>query len=295
MAESKIEWTEQTWNPVTGCTHISKGCSNCYAERMSKRLKAMGQKKYANGFNVTLHPDSLHEPLKIKKPTVFFVCSMGDLFHNSVPFSFIDSVHAVAALCPQHTFIMLTKRSARLASYCSQYRECEIRKAWSQLGYYEQTNPMVKRYVQTWPNIWYGVTVCNQEEADEKIVELHSIPSENKFISFEPLLEEIDVDYPEGVYGSGPSVCCSGHECGCGGGPTEPPLIYGIKQVIAGCESGPGRRYSKPLWFRILRDQCAASGVAFMLKQMEANGKLVKMPELDGVVHSNLIWTNNGG
>ena len=103
MNKTKIAWTERTWNPVTGCTKISEGCRHCYAETMAKRLQGMEQKRYANGFQLTLHPEALNEPKKIKEPSMFFVCSMGDLFHKDVPFTFIDQVMNVIEATPQHT------------------------------------------------------------------------------------------------------------------------------------------------------------------------------------------------
>ena len=115
MASSKIEWTECTWNPVTGCTKISAGCANCYAERMAKRLLAMGQVNYANGFELTMHPHALDHPLKWKKPRVIFVNSMSDLFHEDVTFEFIQQIFDVMRRASWHTFQVLTKRAERLA------------------------------------------------------------------------------------------------------------------------------------------------------------------------------------
>jgi protein gp37 len=117
MSSSKIEWTESTWNPTTGCTKISSGCTNCYAERMAMRLKAMGTPKYANGFEVTLHEDCLSEPYSWKKPKVIFVNSMSDLFHEDIPFSFIEKVFKVMNDNPQHIFQVLTKRAELLLEY----------------------------------------------------------------------------------------------------------------------------------------------------------------------------------
>src|SRR5205809_1121175 len=116
---STIEWTEATWNPVTGCTKISAGCKNCYAERMSKRLKAMGKPQYANGFKLTLQPGALDLPLRWKRPRTIFVNSMSDLFHKDVPLDFIKKVFAVMNRCPQHTFQVLTKRPELTAAYAS--------------------------------------------------------------------------------------------------------------------------------------------------------------------------------
>ena len=119
MSKTKISWTERTWNPVTGCTKYSAGCAHCYAEVMAKRLQGMGQKRYANGFEVTLHPEALNEPKKVKEPSMFFVCSMADLFHKDVPFEFIDNVMEVIEDTPKHTYQLLTKRTERMYDYFS--------------------------------------------------------------------------------------------------------------------------------------------------------------------------------
>lgn len=117
MKTTKIEWTDKTWNPITGCTKISAGCANCYAEIMSKRLQAMKQDKYKNGFILTMHNNVLDEPIKWKKPHTIFVCSMSDLFHENVPFSFIDKVVETIKSTPQHNYQILTKRANRMAEY----------------------------------------------------------------------------------------------------------------------------------------------------------------------------------
>lgn len=162
MASSKIEWTESTWNPVTGCTKISAGCKNCYAERMAKRLKLMGQPNYKNGFKVTLHEKVLEYPLSWKKPKTIFVNSMSDLFHEKIPTSFIKKVFDIMKRAHWHKFQVLTKRSNRLKELASQLY---------------------------WPeNVWMGVTVENTE-AKNRIDDLRNVPSAIRFISFEPLLE----------------------------------------------------------------------------------------------------------
>ena len=161
---SKIEWTECTWNPVTGCTKISTGCLNCYAERMARRLQAMGQPNYRNGFKLTLHPHMLEMPLHWRRPRMIFVNSMSDLFHEDVPLDFILKVFDVMGRAPQHHFQILTKRSERLA----------------------QLSPDL-----LWPeNVWMGVTV---EDADYtfRIKHLRRTNAAVKFISFEPLLGPI--------------------------------------------------------------------------------------------------------
>ncbi|KJS21253.1 MAG: phage protein Gp37/Gp68 [Clostridiaceae bacterium BRH_c20a] len=161
---SKIEWTESTWNPVTGCTKVSEGCKNCYAFTMGKRLKLMGNAKYANGFNVTLHSYCIEDPLKWKKPSIIFVNSMSDLFHDEVPFRFIESVFDVMNKATLHTFQILTKRADRLAELAP--------------------------YLNWTPNIWQGVTVEN-ENYTNRINFLRKVRSKVRFISFEPLLGEV--------------------------------------------------------------------------------------------------------
>ena len=117
MRTTKIEWTDKTWNPITGCTKFSAGCAHCYAEIMSRRLKAMGLGKYQNGFKLTLHEESLNEPLRWKNAHNIFVCSMSDLFHNDVPFDFVDKIMEVIELTPQHRYQILTKRAERMLEY----------------------------------------------------------------------------------------------------------------------------------------------------------------------------------
>ena len=163
---TKIEWTERTWNPVTGCTKVSEACQNCYAEVMSRRLKGMGQKKYANGFKVTLHPECLNEPYSWKKPCMVFVVSMGDLFHKDVPFEYIDEIFKVIKDTPQHTYQILTKRADRLFDY-----------------YFSHINICDKP-----KNVWLGVT-CESREHYWRVDVLRDIFGAGvRFISCEPLL-----------------------------------------------------------------------------------------------------------
>ena len=159
--QSPIEWTESTWNPVTGCTPISIGCTNCYAMAMARRLKAMGNANYKNGFDVTLHSSMLDRPLIWKKPRLIFVNSMSDLFHEEIPFVFIESVFAVMEKASWHTFQVLTKRSENLAKLA----------------------PSLK-----WPpNVWMGVTIESQEYSS-RIEHLRGVSAAIKFLSLEPLL-----------------------------------------------------------------------------------------------------------
>lgn len=163
MANSKIEWTEMTWNPVTGCTKISSGCRNCYAEIMSRRLQAMGQEKYKNGFKLTLHPETLSEPYRWKKPKVVFVNSMSDLFHQNVPIHYIQQVFKVMNENPQHLFQVLTKRAEKLLYY-----DKKDQLKWSH-------------------NIWMGVSV-EDESTMHRIDLLRQTKARTKFLSCEPLI-----------------------------------------------------------------------------------------------------------
>ena len=164
MNSSRREWTEATWNPPTGCTKISSGCVNCYAEKMAHRLKAMGAEKYSNGFKVTLHEDCLSEPFNWKKPKVIFVNSMSDLFHEKIPTEFIEKVFNVMNENPQHIFQVLTKRAERLNILNSQL-------SWTS-------------------NIWMGVTVENIESKN-RIDLLRNTNAAIKFLSCEPLISDL--------------------------------------------------------------------------------------------------------
>lgn len=164
MANSKIEWTENTWNPVTGCTKISQGCAHCYAEVMSRRLKAMGKPKYSNGFLITIHEECLNEPLTWNKPHTIFVCSMSDLFHEEVPFTFIDKVMDIIRKTPQHRYQLLTKRAERMAKY-----------------FHTHNVPA---------NAWLGVTV-EAQSSKPRIDCLRDLPAPIRFLSCEPLIEDL--------------------------------------------------------------------------------------------------------
>lgn len=162
---SRIEWTEQTWNPAVGCTKISAGCKNCYAETMAKRLKAMGTPGYENGFALQILPDRLEDPVKRKKPTVYFVNSMSDLFHEKIPDAYIEQVFDVIARTPHHTYQILTKRGARMARF-----------------FKTRTVP---------ENAWLGVSVENRKHGVPRIDHLRRVPAKIRFLSVEPLLEDV--------------------------------------------------------------------------------------------------------
>jgi protein gp37 len=202
-ANSKIEWTECTWNPVTGCTKTSLGCLNCYAERMARRLQAMGQPNYRNGFRLTLHSHMLDLPLRWRRPRMIFVNSMSDLFHKDVPLDFIEQVFDVMQRAPQHRFQVLTKRSERL----------------------EQLSPKLP-----WPdNVWMGVTV-ESHDYQFRIGHLKETNAAVKFLSLEPLLSPIpDVDL------AGIDWVIAGGESGPGARPMQREWVIDIRdQCVTG-------------------------------------------------------------
>ena len=194
---SKIEWTETTWNPVTGCTKISHGCKHCYAERMSKRLQAMGMEKYRRGFEVIVHESVLQEPLRWKKPSLVFVNSMSDLFHKTVPTEFVQSVFDVMNQAPQHTFQVLTKRPGRVS-------QLDARLDWT-------------------PNIWLGTSIESKRWL-HRLDQLKASGARTKFLSLEPLLGPLpDLD----LYGIGWVIV--GGESGPGARPMNADWVREIR------------------------------------------------------------------
>lgn len=217
MAESSIEWTEHTWNPLTGCTKVSPGCKHCYAETMARRLQAMGAAGYERGFRLALHAERLEQPMRRQSPTVYFVNSMSDLFHAQVPDAFIEQVLAVCEATPQHTYQILTKRAERLPRF------------------------FAGRPVP--PNVWLGVSVENRRHGVPRIALLRRIDSSVRFLSVEPLLEDL--------------------------GPLD---LSGVHWVIVGGESGAKARPMRAEWAEAVRLQALAQGVPFFFKQWGAWG-----------------------
>lgn len=198
MRSSRIEWTESTWNPVTGCSKVSDGCKHCYAERMAKRLQAMGQPNYREGFRVSLHPHALELPLSWTKPQVIFVNSMSDLFHEKVPLDFITQVFDVMRRADWHQFQVLTKRSGRLV---------ELAPALN------------------WPaNVWMGVSVEN-EKCKTRVDDLRAVPAAVRFLSLEPLLGPLGPLNLDGIH-----WVIAGGESGPGARPMEEEWVLDIKR-----------------------------------------------------------------
>ena len=237
---SKIEWTEATWNPVVGCTKLSAGCKHCYAEIMARRLQAMGVPGYEHGFRkVRVLPERLDEPLRRKKPTLYFVNSMSDLFHVSVPDAFIGKVFDTMRVATQHTFQVLTKRADRVAAFAK------------------------ARDIST--NVWIGVSVENKRHGVPRIDHLRSVPASIRFLSVEPLLEDVGVL----------DLC-------------------GIDWVIVGGESGPGARPMNVEWARSVQRQCKAQGVKFFFKQWGAHGSdgVRRSKKANGRVLDGRTWND---
>lgn len=281
---TKIEWTDATWNPITGCSVVSPGCTNCYAMKLAgTRLRnhpsraglTQGTKAGPiwNG-KVRFNEQWLQQPMDWKRPRRVFVCAHGDLFHESVPFDWIDRVFAVIALSPQHTFQVLTKRADRMREYMTEddgfgrwgYIDGRARQIYERrMG---RPFPSGKILVGPLPNVWLGVSAEDQRRADERIPLLLRTPAAVRWLSCEPLLGPIDLlSIPRGgtpLNGAPPQV---GAFAQWQRQPMRAKLRDGIDWLVAGGESGKSARPMHPDWVRSLRDQCAAAGTAFFFKQ----------------------------
>lgn len=262
---SGIEWTDATWNCLAGCTAVSPGCANCYAATTTRRLEAIGQADYA-GLTTDKHfngkvrclPHKLGIPLKRRKPTMYFVNSMSDLFHEDVPDEFIDKVFAVMALADWHTFQVLTKRPARMANYISGHRYGE----WCDIARMMECEKSSRAAGYPLRNVWLGVSAEDQQRADERIPWLLKTPAVVRFVSAEPLLGPINF---------GAHLSTSDEFAA-----TWPDRR--LHWVIDGCESGPRRREYRVEWSRAIQEQCAAAVVAYFRKQTIVEGRVSHDP-----------------
>lgn len=248
---TKIEWTSRTWNPVTGCTKVSAGCKHCYAETFAKRTfrQLYGDRDFTE---VRCHPERLEQPLSWRKPQKVFVNSMSDLFHEDVPTDFQDRVFAVMALAKEHTFQILTKRPQEMRRYLdSKDPACLAAAAPEQ---YPCSSLVIEDCDWPLPNVWLGVSVENQETADERIPVLLQTPAAVRFLSVEPLLGSVNLtahlDRGADYYGQREWKT--------------------VDWVIVGGESGPGARPCNIEWIRDIVRQCKAAGVACFVKQVGA-------------------------
>lgn len=277
---TKIEWTDETWNPVTGCTKVSQGCKNCYAERIwpkvagaeaarAANVEAPGHRPAPRAFtDVRCHSERLDAPLHWKKPRRVFVNSMSDLFHEDVPEDFILNVFNVMRMAWQHTFQVLTKRPQRMLDLCGKLSSSNAPGCGPLLSF------SGRHPIQPLPNVWLGVSVEDQATADERIPLLMQTPAAVRFLSCEPLLGALTLCPPaDSTYKQLWPFYYTGKfdEAAAKTAPPAPDRIRGlfpkIDWIIAGGESGPKARPSHPDWFRSLRDQCAAAGVPFFFKQ----------------------------
>ncbi len=258
MNKTDIDYLDYTWNPTKGCSAISEGCAHCWAKTMARRLAGMGTRGYSkeNPFAVMCCPWRLDEPLKVKKPSRIGVSFMGDLFHKDVPFEFIDRVWTRILYCPQHDFIILTKRPDRMAEFVSD------------VGVFNY---------DVLSNLWLGVSVSNQSDADKFIPILLQIPASRRFVSVEPMLGPVDLCLGEdGIESGGPQ--------GWVPGPT-------IDWVICGAETGPGARRMHPDWARGLRDQCVEAKVPFFFKSWgQAFGRAVNRKDKTSRMIDGRLW-----
>jgi protein gp37 len=292
---TSIEWTERTWNPIVGCTIATRGCTNCYAMRAAWRMANNPQTpqyhstaKLVNGNPVwtgkmNRAPKALLEPLKRRKPTTYFVNSMGDLFHEDIPDEWIDEVFAVMALCPQHTFQVLTKRAERMRDWCNRTKagdfvgapthEIAFNAEMERPGTINAESALRvqdQRFIfHTWPlaNVWLGVSTEDQKSADERIPLLLDTPAAIRFVSAEPLLGPVNLLVTDR---HGHDICALR---GIGVDPTDPDgpdefyRTNKLDWVIVGGESGPGARPMHPDWAVDLISQCKWAGVPVLFKQ----------------------------
>lgn len=240
MGDTKIEWATKVWNPVTGCTPVSDGCRNCYAERDTGRnLPGHHEPPFST---IRFHPDRLDQPLRWRKPQRIFVCSMGDLFHEDVPMDWVvENIMPVIEKAPRHLFMILTKRPKRMRAV---------------LEYYHRKDVEAIGHAVPCGNLWLGVSVEDQRTVDERIPVLLNTPAVLRFVSVEPMLGAINL---------------TGHHWGA-------PMIFHLNWIICGTESGPQRRPYPPGGIRSLRDQCVAAGVPIFIKQISIDGKVSKNP-----------------
>lgn len=291
-----IEWTEATLNPVTGCTKVSAGCDNCYAETFAERWRGTPGHYFENGFDVQLRPDKLELPLRWKRPRRIFVNSMSDLFHDQVPDEYIAKVFAVMAVARRHTFQVLTKRHGRMRSMLSKQSFPELVTTWAwrihagaALGL-PHGNSSYSRTAVAWPlpNVWLGCSAENQQWADIRIPALLDTPAAVRWVSAEPLLGPLDLS--RFLEGDDEKY-------------DVPPLSW----IVTGGESGPGARPMHPDWARSLRDQCQKAGVPFLFKQWgewgpapwklerltdETDQQYIERSNAQAATHSLPVWAD---
>lgn len=293
MTASKIEWTDKVWNPVRGCSRVSEGCRNCYAERQAARFSNLGQpfngfaKPYSrNGSSrwtgrVELVPDALDKPLRWRKPARVFVNSRSDLFHEALPDEAIDRVFAVMALAPQHTFQVLTKRPERMRAYITTPMEAGRFVRFMEFVASLRPGTLIGKDTFSFrveggairlSNVWLGVSVEDQASADARIPILLDTPAAVRWVSAEPLLSDLSFRIPfarfapPGCFWTGVDGIHVDTLRGAGGEPPIPALDW----IVVGGESGPGARPCDVAWIRSALEQCKAARVPCFVKQLGA-------------------------
>jgi len=296
---SKIEWTDATWNPIRArllsdpsrlgwyCVHASEGCRNRYAETMNRRGIGTGlpyKPGHRKDVEIFINDKQLKDPLRWKRPRKIFVCSMTDLFADFVPDEMIDQVFAIMALCPQHTFQILTKRADRMREYQTALMDGRRRvlSAMSDLGASNTPANSAALWGMTarepLPNVWLGVSVEDQDAANSRIPDLLQTPAAIRWLSCEPLLGAVEIDCPAVEWMDFPE----GH------GIQGDRLIF--DWIVVGGESGPHARPMHPDWARSLRDQCASAGIPFLFKQW---GEHVHLSERQVTLQAYSIVVDN--
>lgn len=266
MPDTKIEWATKVWNPVTGCTKVSAGCKNCYAERMATRLAGRVGYDAGHPFRVTLHPERLTIPSAWRKPQRVFVNSMSDLFHELVPDDFILDTFVAMAVNPQHNFLILTKRPRRMLEWTGWFRSLR----YSPHDHHAEARISIGNLPLA--NVWLGVSAEDQTSAEERIPLLLQTPAAVRFVSYEPALGPLDLRgmLPDPLDGAAHVA-----------GRDLPPIDW----VICGGESGPLARPMHPAWARSLRDQCQSAGVPFFFKQWGEWLPISQMDDSDHLYH----------
>lgn len=277
-SQTRIEWTEAVWNPVTGCTWASTGCDHCYARVMGTRLAGIkGNPRFGKPFSeVMCHVDRLSQPINWKRPRMVFVNSMSDLFHEDVPAEFIADIWAVMAACRgKHTFQVLTKRPDRMSLLLrnSSFKDMVMYRLGTKYGQIHG----IREHFEGLSNVWLGVTAENQEQADRRIPFLIKTPAAVRWVSVEPMLGPVDLRIPTWT----PTY----------GLPVSSPCLPSLNWVVCGGESGNGSRPFHTGWAMDLRDQCQAAGIPFFMKQLGAKAFMSMKDEESGVVIPERIET----
>ena len=277
--KTQIEWSDATWNVVTGCSRVSAGCENCYAERLAAtRLRHIPSRQGLTDRNgrwtgeVRFNEKWLGQPLRWQRPRRIFVAAHGDVFHESMPDAWLDKIFAVMAMCPQHTFQLLTKRPQRMLDYVTRFDTDEAVERVGDAACQITQSPCAVNIIEdatmiALPNVWLGVSAEDQRTAEERIPPLLETPAALRWLSAEPLLGPLEIDH---------------HLAGMDALGVLPRRLPALDWVVVGGESGPGARPMEAAWARSLRNQCICAETAFFFKQWGGRSAKSGGRELDG-------------